>query len=61
MELRLAPGAPPDLPKRAAELLGRWTGRPWSIGVVGEPERGAPTLAEAAAATERQRQDSYGV
>ena len=61
IDLRLVPGAPPDLAKRTAELLGRWTARPWSIGVIGEPERGAPTLAEAAAATKRQRQDAYGV
>jgi DNA polymerase-3 subunit gamma/tau len=57
IELRLAPGAPPDLAKRAADLLGRWTARPWSIGVVSEPERGAPSLAEQAAADKRARID----
>jgi DNA polymerase-3 subunit gamma/tau len=58
IELRLAPGAPPDLPKRAAELLGRWTAQPWSVGVVSDPERGAPTLAEQAAASKRARIDT---
>jgi DNA polymerase-3 subunit gamma/tau len=55
IELRLAPGAPPDLARRAADLLGRWTARPWSIGVV--DAGGAPTLAEQAAADKRARLD----
>ncbi|MGH6944629.1 MAG: DNA polymerase III subunit gamma/tau, partial [Geminicoccaceae bacterium] len=57
IEVQLAAGAPPDLAGRAAEALGRWTGRPWSVGIARE---GAcePTLAEQDAERKRARIDA---
>jgi DNA polymerase-3 subunit gamma/tau len=46
IELRLAPGAPPDLPGRVAGALGRWSGRPWLVSLAGSDQPAAPTLAE---------------
>jgi DNA polymerase-3 subunit gamma/tau len=53
IELRLAPGTPPDLPGRVAAALGRWTARPWLVSLAGSDQDAAPTLA-AQAAAERQ-------
>ena len=53
IELRLAPGTPPDLPGRVAAALGRWTGQRWLVSLAGSDQRAAPTLAQQAAA-ERQ-------
>ena len=53
IELRLAPGTPPDLPGRVAAALGRWTGQRWLVSLAGGDQRAAPTLAQQAAA-ERQ-------
>ena len=49
IELRLAPGTPPDLPGRVAAALGRWTGRRWLVSLAGSDQAAAPTLAEQAA------------
>jgi len=54
IELRLAPGTPPDLAGRVAAALGRWTGERWLISLAGDGEPAAPTLAEQAAATRRE-------
>jgi DNA polymerase-3 subunit gamma/tau len=53
IELRLAPGTPPDLPGRVAAALGRWTGQRWLVSLAGSDQRAAPTLAQQVAA-ERQ-------
>jgi DNA polymerase III subunit gamma/tau len=53
IELRLAPGTPPDLPGRVAAALGRWTGQRWLVSLAGSDQQAAPTLAQQAAA-ERQ-------
>jgi DNA polymerase III subunit gamma/tau len=53
IELRLAPGTPPDLPGRVAAALGRWTGQRWLVSLAGSNQQAAPTLAQQAAA-ERQ-------
>jgi DNA polymerase-3 subunit gamma/tau len=50
IELRLAPGTPPDLPGRVAAALGRWTGQRWLVSLAGGDQRAAPTLAEQVAA-----------
>jgi DNA polymerase III subunit gamma/tau len=50
IELRLAPGTPPDLPGRVAAALGRWTGRRWLVSLAGNDQPAAPTLAEQIAA-----------
>jgi DNA polymerase III subunit gamma/tau len=55
IELRLAAGAPPDLPGRVAAALCRWTGRPWLVSLAGAGHPAAPTLAEQALAARRQR------
>jgi DNA polymerase III subunit gamma/tau len=57
IELALPAGASADLPTRVAEMLGRWTGRPWSVVTArgGEP---APTLAEQAAVQKHARIDA---
>jgi DNA polymerase III subunit gamma/tau len=44
IELRLAAGAPRDLPNRLGQLLGEWTGQRWVVSV--SSEAGEPTLAE---------------
>jgi DNA polymerase-3 subunit gamma/tau len=44
IELRLAPGAPRDLPNRLGQLLGEWTGLRWVVSI--SSEAGEPTLAE---------------
>jgi DNA polymerase-3 subunit gamma/tau len=44
IELRLAPGAPRDLPNRLGQLLGEWTGVRWVVSI--SSEAGEPTLAE---------------
>ena len=53
IELRLAPGTPPDLPGRVAAALGRWTGQRWLVSLASSDQRAAPTLAQQAA-VERQ-------
>jgi DNA polymerase-3 subunit gamma/tau len=53
IELRLAPGTPPDLPGRVAAALGRWSGRPWLVGLGGSDQPAAPTLAEQDAAAKQ--------
>jgi DNA polymerase III subunit gamma/tau len=53
IELRLAPGTPPDLPGRVAAALGRWTGQRWLVSLAGSDQGAAPTLAQQVAA-ERQ-------
>jgi DNA polymerase-3 subunit gamma/tau len=53
IELRLAPGTPPDLPGRVAAALGRWSGRPWLVSLGGSDQPAAPTLAEQDAAAKR--------
>ena len=53
IDLRLAPGTPPDLPARVAAALERRTGRPWQIVVAGDGRPAAPTLAEEAAVARR--------
>ena len=53
IELRLAPGTPPDLPGRVAAALGRWTGQRWLVSLAGSDQRAAPTLAQQAG-VERQ-------
>ncbi len=53
IELRLAPGTPPELPGRVAAALGRWTGQRWLVSLAGSDQQAAPTLAQQAAA-ERQ-------
>jgi DNA polymerase III subunit gamma/tau len=50
IELRLAPGTPPDLPGRVAAALGRWTGRRWLVSLASNDQPAAPTLAEQIAA-----------
>jgi DNA polymerase-3 subunit gamma/tau len=55
IELILGPGTPPGLPGRVAEVLGRWTGRPWLVSLAGDPTAADPTLAEQAAAAKRAR------
>jgi DNA polymerase-3 subunit gamma/tau len=50
IELRLAPGTPPDLPGRVAAALGRWTARRWLVSLAGSDQDAAPTLAAQAAA-----------
>ncbi len=55
IELILGPGTPPGLPGRVAEVLGRWTGRPWLVSLAGDPTAADPTLAEQAAAARRAR------
>ena len=53
IELRLAPGTPPDLPGRVTAALGRWTGQRWLVSLAGSDQPAAPTLAQQAA-VERQ-------
>jgi DNA polymerase-3 subunit gamma/tau len=57
IELSLPVGASSDLTGRVAEMLGRWTRRPWSVVAArsGEP---APTLAEQATAQKHARIDA---
>jgi DNA polymerase-3 subunit gamma/tau len=53
IELRLAPGTPPDLPGRVAAALGRWTGRPWLVSLAGTDQPADPTLAAQASAAKQ--------
>ena len=53
IELRLAPGTPPDLPGRVAAALGRWTGRRWLVSLAGSDQAAAPSLADQAAAAKQ--------
>jgi len=56
IELRLAAGAPKDLPGRLGQCLTEWSGQRWVVSISGEA--GEPTLAEQDAAheeAERQR------
>jgi DNA polymerase-3 subunit gamma/tau len=50
IEVRLAAGAPKDLPGRLGQCLTEWTGQRWVVSVSGEA--GEPTLAEQDAARE---------
>jgi DNA polymerase-3 subunit gamma/tau len=57
IELSLPAGASADLPARVAEMLGRWTGRPWSVAAARGADA-APTLADQDAAQKRARIDA---
>jgi DNA polymerase-3 subunit gamma/tau len=57
IELSLPAGASPDLPARVADMLGRWTGRPWSVAAA-RGGHAAPTLADQDAAQKRARIDA---
>ena len=46
IELRLAPGTPPDLPGRVETALMRWTGRRWLVIVADDTEAAQPTLGD---------------
>jgi DNA polymerase-3 subunit gamma/tau len=58
IELRLAPGTPPDLPGRVAATLGRWTGQRWLVSLAGSDQRAAPTLAQQVAAARQASIDA---
>ncbi len=58
IELRLGTGSPDGLPGRIAAALSRWTGRPWLVSVAADAAAAAPSLAEQAAAANRERIDA---
>jgi DNA polymerase-3 subunit gamma/tau len=53
LELRLDPGAAPDLANRVGQRLSEWTGMRWFVSL--STASGAPTLAEARDSSERAR------
>jgi DNA polymerase-3 subunit gamma/tau len=53
LELRLDPGASPDLANRVGQMLSDWTGRRWIVSL--STAAGAPTLTEARESSERAR------